>query len=234
MPPNAEFKILELTKGRQRIRLDDLAEQLRIKTDKLVEIVEDLAQRRLISCDRQTLEVDSAQRLMLATRLVHDGCDPHKVSRLLEWQEFEKFAAESLEENGFRTVKHLVFKSKLGRREIDLLAWNDSFLMAIDCKHWLRGLSPSSSVEVVRAQCERAEALAARVELLKKYGIDRVEGRYLMPVILCMAEPRDALVDGVPVVAVSKLISFLYGVSPVDERLRRIPVKSQMGQSLLT
>jgi Holliday junction resolvase-like predicted endonuclease len=231
---NAELKILELTKGRQRIKLNDLAEQLRIKTDKLAEIVEDLTHRGLTSCDRQDLEVDSAQRLMLATRLVHDGCDPHKVTRLLEWQEFENFAAKSLEENGFRTVKHVVFKSKLGRREIDLLAWNDSFLMAIDCKHWLRGLSPSSAVEAVRAQCKRAEALAERVELLKKYGVDGVERRYLMPVILCMSEPRDALVEGVPVVAVSKLISFLYGVSPIDERLRRIPVKSLIGQSLLS
>jgi Holliday junction resolvase-like predicted endonuclease len=230
---NPGIKILELTKARRRIALDELAEQLYTKPEKLLEIIGDLTQTGLISCDRHSLEVDSAQRLMLATRLVHVGCDPQKVSRYLEWQEFEKFAAESLEENGFRTVKHLVFKSKLGRREIDLLAWNDSFLMAIDCKHWLRGLSTSTSLKVARAQGERAEALAGRVEILKKCGVDFVEKRYLIPVILCMAEPRNNVVDGVPIVPVSKLINFLYGVSPIDEVLRRIPVKSQMTQSSL-
>ncbi len=233
MLATSELKILELTKTRRRIRLEELAEQLHTKPDRLVELLEGLARAKLISFDHQSLEVDGAQRLVLAVRLVHAGCDPRKVSRLLEWQEFEKFAAESLEENGFRTVKHLVFKSKVGRREIDLLAWNDSFLMAIDCKHWLRGLSPSVSLEVVRAQCERAEALAGRIEILKKCRVNAPEGRYLMPVILCMSQPRDSLVDGVPVVAVSKLISFLYGVSPIDERLRRIRVESQMQQSSL-
>ncbi len=230
-PP--ELKILELTKTRRRIELEELVEQLHTKREGLVESLERLAQARLVSFDHQYLEIDSAQRLMLAVRLVHAGHDPRKVSRFLEWQEFEKFAAESLEENGFRTVKHLVFKSKVGRREIDLLAWNDSFLMAIDCKHWLRDLSPSICLEVVRAQCERAEALAGRIEILKKCRVNGPEGRFLMPVILCMAQPREDIVDGVPVVAVSKLISFLYGVSPIDETLRRIPVRPQMQQSSL-
>lgn len=233
MRTNPEIKILELTKEKRRITLEELAEQAHCQPDKLVEIIEDLAQGRLLSWDHKALEVNSTQRMMLAVRLVHGGCDVQKVSRFLEWQEFEKFAAESLEENGFRTVKHLVFKSKLGRREIDLLAWNDNFLMAIDCKHWLRGLSPSISRQVINAQCERAEALAERVEILKKCGVGDVERRSLMPVILCLGEPRDGIVDGVPVVAVSKLISFLYGVSPIDERLRRIPVKFQIGQSFL-
>jgi Holliday junction resolvase-like predicted endonuclease len=229
---NPEIKILELTKGKHRIALQDLAQQLNTRPEKLG-IIDDLAKKGLIHRNRQSLEVDDEQRLLLATRLVHSGCDPQKVSRFLEWQEFETFAAKSLEENGFRTVKHLVFKSKLGRREIDLLAWNDTFLMAIDCKHWLHRLSQSTSVAVARAQSERAEALAGRIELLQRHGIRAAEGRHLMPVILCMVEPRDTIVDGVPIVAVSKLISFLYGISPIDEELRKIPVKSEESQTFL-
>lgn len=233
MRTDPEIKLLELTREKRRITIEELAEQLHTQADKLAGKIEKLAVRKLISSYQGSVEMDTAQRMRLAEQLIHDGWDPQKVTRFLEWQEFEEFAAESLEQNGFRTVKHLVFKSRVGRREIDLLAWNDSFLLAIDCKHWLRGLSPSRARQVAQAQAERAEALAERFDVLKRHGVSNAERRYLMPVIFCLGNPREGIVDGVPVVAVSKLISFLYGVSPVDERLRRIPVKPQTGQSLL-
>jgi Holliday junction resolvase-like predicted endonuclease len=233
LPTDPEIKLLELTRTRRRIRLEELAEQLHTKVEKLDDKMRDLVERRLISSDKGLVEMDAGQRMRLAERLIHDGCDPQKVSRFLEWQEFEEFAAESLEQNGFRTVKHLVFKGKVGRREIDLLAWNDTFLLAIDCKHWLRGLSPSRARKVAEAQAERADALAERSDILKKHDVSNVEKRLVMPVIFCLSDPRERMVDGIPIVAVSKLISFLYGVSPVDERLRMIPVRTPLGQSLL-
>ena len=213
--------------------MNQLAEQLHTQPFKLVRKIEDLAERKLVSCSRGFLQMDTAQRMMLATELIHAGRDPQKVSHFLEWQEFERFAAETLEQNGFRTIRHLLFKSQIGRREIDLLAWNDSFLLAIDCKHWLRGLSPLLSRRVAHAQSERAEALAGRPEILRQHGVDKAENRFLMPVILCLGQPRVGIVDGIPVVPISKLISFLYGMSPIDEGLMRIPVKPQKGQSLL-
>jgi Holliday junction resolvase-like predicted endonuclease len=228
-----EIKLLELTRETQRVTLNQLAEQLHAQPIKLVRKIQDLAQRKLVSRSHGSVQMDTVQRMMLATELIHAGRDPQKVSRFLEWQEFERFAAESLEQNGFRTIKHLLFKSQIGRREIDLLAWNDSFLLAIDCKHWLRGLSPSLSRRVAHAQSERAEALAGRAEILRQHGVDKAEKRFLMPVILCLGESRVGIVDGIPVVPISKLISFLYGMSPIDEGLRRIPVRLQRGQSLL-
>jgi Holliday junction resolvase-like predicted endonuclease len=188
----------------------------------------------MISSSRGIVEMSTAQRVLLTEQLIHKGRDPQQISRLLGWQEFEEFAAQSLEQNDFRNVKHLVFKSKLGRREIDLLAWNDTFLLAIDCKHWLRGLSPSRAREVALAQTARVEALAERLDILKKHVISSVEKRKLLPVVLCLGSPREAIVEGVPIVAVSKLISFLYGLSPIDERLRWVPVRPQSGQSILS
>jgi Holliday junction resolvase-like predicted endonuclease len=228
-----EIKLLELTRQKQRITLNQLAEQLHTQPFKLARKIEDLAERKLVSCSHGFLQMDTAQRMMLATALIHAGRDPQKVSHFLEWQEFERFAAETLEQNGFRTIRHFLFRSQIGRREIDLLAWNDSFLLAIDCKHWLRGLSPLLSRRVAHAQSERAEALAGRPEILKQRGVDKAENRFLMPVILCLGQPRVGIVDGIPVVPISKLISFLYGMSPIDEGLMRIPVKPQRGQSLL-
>lgn len=233
MRPDLEIKLLELTRKRQTIELEQFAERLQTTADKLKAQMTDLAEKRVISLRRGIVEVNTSQRMILAKQLIHDGRDPQKVSRFLKWQEFEEFGEQALKQNGFRTVKHIVFKGRVGRREIDLLAWNDSLLLAIDCKHWLRGISPSQARQVAQAQVERAEALAERFDLLNKCGISRVESRHIVPVLLCLGSARQRLVDGVPVVAVSELISFLYGVSPVDETLRRIPTRLRSVQSSL-
>ena len=234
MQTDQEIKLLELTRNKNRITLDELAQHLHTRKDMLTEKMEKLAEGNLINSHEGLVEMDTAQRMRLAERLVREGHDPQRVSRALDWREFEEFAGESLEQNGFRTAKHVVFKSKIGRREIDLVAWNDSLLLVIDCKHWLRGLSHSRARQVAQAQVERAKALAERYDLLTRRGVTNPENRFLLPTILCLSEPLEEIVDGVPIVAVSKLISFLYGVSPFDENLRSIPVNPQTGQSTLT
>jgi DNA-binding transcriptional regulator YhcF (GntR family) len=228
-----EIKLLELTKDGRMTSTQELANHLHIEVDKLSNKIRELSRNKAIFSSRGIVEMSAEQRIMLSERLIHEGRDPQQISRLLQWQEFEEFASHSLEQNDFRKVKHVVFKSRIGRREIDLLAWNDTFLLAIDCKHWLRGLSPSRAREVAIAQTERAQVLAERLELLKKHIPINVEKRRLLPVILCLGCPREAIVEGVPIVAVSKLISFLYGLSPIDERLKWVPVRPQSGQSIL-
>ena len=228
------IKLLELTKTGRRISVEELAERTHIRDVDLVrKEIEELSQDGFVASSQGIVELDSEHRMMIAERLIGNGYDPQRISRLLEWREFEDFAASFLVRNGFGILKHFVFKTRGGRREIDLIAWNDTFLLAIDCKHWLRGLSPSQSRRIVRVQSERASALAERPDLLKRRGVDNVEKRWIMPAIFCLVDTREPIIDGVPVVAVSKLISFLYGVSPVDEKVRMIPVKVQINQSTL-
>ncbi len=205
--------------------MDELAHELHTKPTSLVEKVERLREDSLLSLSGERVDLNTRQRLLLAEKLIHDGRDPQKVSRYLEWQEFENFAVATLGENGFRTAKHLVFKSRLGRREIDIVAWNDMFLLAIDCKHWLRGLSIGRMSVAARAQVERMTALAGRPEILSRIGIDHVGKRSIMPAVFALGDSRHAFVDGVPIVSVSKLMSFLYGLSPFDERICSIRVK---------
>jgi Holliday junction resolvase-like predicted endonuclease len=224
---------LEATRERPTIELKEFADRLQTTLDKLNARMADLAKTRVITLRQGIVEVDTSQRMRLAERLIHEGRDPQKVSRFLRWQEFEEFGEQTLRQNGFRTVKHVVFKGRAGKREIDLLAWNDTLLLAIDCKHWVRGISPSQARNVAQAQIERAEALAKRFDLLNKFGVSRAESRYIVPVLLCLGIPRQRIVDGVPVVGVSELISFLYGISPIDETLRRIPIKLRSAQLLL-
>jgi hypothetical protein len=107
------------------------------------------------------------------------------------------------------------------------------FLLSIDCKHWSRGLSPSRMRHATEAQAERTQALANRPELLAKHGIKPDEQRKLLPMLLSLGHPRERMVDGVPVVPVSMLISFLSGVSPVDSGLRLISAADILEQARL-
>lgn len=233
MVADVQLKLIQLTRKAREVSLGELAHELHASLATLDSQAESLRSRGLATFREGTLILDTRQRVLLAEELIHAGRDPQKVGRFLEWQEFEDFSVLTLEQNGFRTLKHFVFKTRSGRREIDILAWNDTFLFAVDCKHWLRGLSTSRMSVAVRAQLERAEALAGKPELLSKFGVTHVERRQITPVIITLGDPRQVVVDRVPVVSVSKLMSFLYGISPVDERFRKLPVKNLGVSSLI-
>lgn len=223
MTLDLRLKLLELTHDRPSLSLEKLDVLPKVGLDEaLVALSED----GLVAFSDGLLTMDGRQRVMLAERLVYSGVDPKRVSRFLRWQEFENFALGILSENGFSTRKHLVFKSSAGRREIDILAWNHTFMFAVDCKHWLRGLSSGRIKEAAQAQVGRVAALAERLELLHRMKVPHPEGRTIIPVILSLGEFRDRLIDGVPIVSVSRLLSFIYGVSPIDANLKRIRLDS--------
>lgn len=233
MRPDPEMKLLELSRGGRAVAVDEFADQLHVSVHVANRILSRLLSNDLVHVESGSVQLDAHRRTILAEKLIHSGHDPRRVARLLGWQEFEDFAVYSLRENGFRTVKHLVLKTKLGRREIDLVAWNENFLLSVDCKHWMRGLTPSRVLKAARAQVERTILLAKNTALLSKHGIGNLERRSIMPAILTLGEPREKIVEGVPVIAVSNLVSFIYGVSPLDERLKRIPIRSLDHQSIL-
>ncbi|MGP8127745.1 MAG: restriction endonuclease [Candidatus Bathyarchaeia archaeon] len=225
-----QLKLLELTRERHALNLADLqsTQQVNLNTK-----LDNLRELGLISVSNGLLRMDSQQRIALAEQLIHSGADPKKTSRFLGWQEFEDFTEHTFSANGFHTVKHFVFKSKNGRREIDILAWNDTLTLAVDCKHWVRGLSSGRMQDAARAQIERVVSLANRPDLLKRIKVDHAERRSIMPVILALGDLRERIVEGVPIVSVSKLVSFIYGVSPVGDGIKRVLVSGFEAQSRL-
>lgn len=233
MPSDFEIRLLHLTKNRERVTLKELAEALFVSPNALLNQIAILNENGLLTLSNGVIELDSAKRMSLADYLIRNGHDAEKISRSFKWQEFEDFAARSLDENGYRTFKHLVFKSRAGRREIDLLAWNDNFILTVDCKHWSRRLSPSRVRHAALAQTERTKLLAERPEVLVKHGLQITGMRGILPVIITLAESQQRIIDGVPVVPIMRLPSFLYGVSPVDGALRMVPVQAQFRQSTL-
>jgi Holliday junction resolvase-like predicted endonuclease len=178
------------------------------------------------------LEQSTLQRIMLAEHLIRRGRDPQLISSLLLWQEFEDFIETALSRNAYHAVKRFVFKSRLGRREIDILAWNEMWILVIDCKHWSRNLTKSRMRHVAAAQAQRANALAGRPELLQNEGVARLD-LPMVPVILSLVESSDQIVKGVPIVAVSKFASFLHEFSPYDAALKTFTIRREPTQRSL-
>ena len=230
MSVDLRVKLLQLTNNGCAVRVKDLDE---LQTTRLNRTLIALGDSGLASFADGFLRMNSSQRITLAEQLIHSGVDPKRVSRFLKWQEFEDFAEDILSENGFSTSKHLIFKSPLGRREIDIFAWNDTFTLAVDCKHWASGLSRGRMRDAAQAQVERATALAGRPELLHRLNVPNPERRSIIPLILALGELRYRLINDVPIVSVSRLLSFLYGISPIDPAIIRVPVLDGSSQTRL-
>jgi len=224
-------KLLQMTKRQMRISVEDI--QKECGTENLEEEVQSLKQRGLVNADHEFLEVTSRQRVMLAETLVRAGQDVQLVSRLLAWQEFEEFVEAALDQSGFHSVRHVVFKGTLGRREIDVLAWSDVWILVVDCKHWSGILARSRMKSAAEAQVERARALAERPEIMGRQGIQRID-LPLVPILLTLGEPRDRLIGGVPIVGLSRLSSFLQEASPYVDGFLTIHVQTPSKQSSLT
>jgi len=232
MATDLEIKLLELTKTHKRTTVRNLALELRVDDKRVQKRLVSLRDAGFVNWIDGIVEQDSLQRMMLAQELIQEGRDPQRVSRFLVWQEFEEFVERALIGNGYRAVRHFVFKSRLGRREIDILAWNDVWILAIDCKHWATQLAHSRIKNSAHAQKERTCALAQRADLLQRRGIKSMD-LPLIAVILVLGEPRDRVIEGVPIVPLAKFPSFLHEGSPYEPDIAITHVSQESKQTTL-
>jgi Holliday junction resolvase-like predicted endonuclease len=156
------------------------------------------------------VDVDSAQRLKLAIRAIQLGADMERVSRHLRWNEFENFAAISLEQDSYAVTRNLRFKQGGRRWEIDVIGSKRPLMVCIDCKHWSRGLSQAPLRKIVDEQVERTSALARTLPLLvEKLEVAHWEEVKLVPVVLTMATAGLKFHENVPIVPVLQFQNFL-------------------------
>lgn len=116
-----------------------------------------------------------------------------ELSKILTWNEFEKLTALIMEKNGFEVNLNY----RINRKEIDVLAHNDRYLIGIDCKHWKR-MGRSLLGRAVQMQ-------KARIKLV----IRSFKGLLGIPVIVTLYEGSDKQVNNTPIVPINKLISFV-------------------------
>lgn len=145
--------------------------------------------------------------LVLALHLLRLGVSEKEAAKALDWRMFERYAAEALEEAGFRVWRDIRLHGP-GGLQVDVLGLDGYGRgVVLECKHWSPRTSPPSRLRSAALRhLERARRLAANWQRL---GLPR--GRYrLVPALLVLREagvPR--LASGVPIVPVSRLRGFL-------------------------
>ena len=164
----------------------------------------------LINLNKGVIEANSLQRLKLAVKAISLGADPEHVSSFLSWQEFEDIVAIASARNNYSVVKNLRFKSAGRKWEIDIVACRKPIALCLDCKHWSRGLSPSTLKRIVEEQVERTLALSEFLPSLSvKMECMSWDTVKFVPAVLSLIPSRFKFYDDVPVVPVLQLQDFL-------------------------
>jgi hypothetical protein len=142
-------------------------------------------------------EEDALSPICVAYALMKLRVQPEEVSRLLSWREFEGLAGALLRASGFEVRENVILTKP--RAQIDVVAQGPSLTLSIDCKHYAREPGPSSLALFAKAQLKRSSLLSRKREGLKP----------IASVILSMSEPEGSFVEGVAVVPIRTLRSFL-------------------------
>ncbi len=142
-------------------------------------------------------EGDHTSPVCVAYSLLKLDFQPDEVSRLLSWQGFERLAGALIRASGYEVRNNVVLTRP--KAQIDVVAYGASMVLCVDCKHYRREQGPSALRMVAQAQLRRSA-------LLKEKSGDP---RPVASVILSMSEPEGKFVEGVAVVPVRSLRSFL-------------------------
>ncbi len=153
---------------------------------------------------------DRLDALLLALRL---NASIEEVASILNWKDFEAFTASILEENAYEVAKNVRIRQGKHSVEIDVVGTKyingKDIALTIDCKHWSY-ITEARLKGVVERQVMRAYML------ISLYKMDAA-----IPIIIILRD-MPMLIDGVPIVPISRLRSFLYEYDISSERLRVI------------
>jgi len=205
------IEILRLSRERNRVQITDVASSARVTDSFAKRVLTDA----LIENDNDWISLSPRFRISLALDIARAGRLSDSV-RVLTWQEFEKFAEECLREAGFQTEKNVRVRGDGRAWQIDVVGVRGGLILTVDCKHW--NTPGSISKFKLAAEHQRTATLHFLARPVER-TIQEDRERQALPVILTLSEPPARLSEGVVLVSVEKLPSFLSGVAPYDENL---------------
>ena len=121
-----------------------------------------------------------------------------EVSRDVIWQNFEKLTAFIFEENGFQVLINTVKTSCKRRRQYDVIAKKSHKTFLVECKKWSGNRYRLSALKAATEKhIERTE--------FYEYVIDEDA----TPIIVTLIEEEIQFYEGIPIIPILKLNSFL-------------------------
>jgi len=224
----AVLALLRLTEKTGSLKAEELSEASLLTSREAISILEEFVGRGLIDKVRGGFRISPLQRTQLALEAVRLDVPPDKACKSLSWSEFERAIRQALEFNGYEAISHLNIRVKEKRSEIDIFAIKGEIALLVDCKHWRKPLSNLETKKIVEAQNRRLKALKTRrnLEILRVKMKRKVDRKfYAIPVVVTLFEASQKIRNGIPIVPVSKLASFLNEAPAYLYNLKRELIK---------
>jgi hypothetical protein len=138
-------------------------------------------------------EKDKLDTILLAMK---QGCDPERLSKKIQWNDFELFTSLLMESAGYSYERNVVLTNP--RIQIDVIGFYRKIALLIDCKHWMKiygfNIPKFSSNQIRRAE----------VFLDKRKDVESA-----IPIIVTLHEYNYNFFDKVPIVPISRFKEFL-------------------------
>jgi hypothetical protein len=161
------------------------------------------------------------ERLELALKAVSMGAEVESVVNRMNWKDFEGLVASILAEHDFRCVESFRRRgnSEVQGMEIDVIGIRGNRIVSIDAKMWgLRKGKASALKTAAEKQKERTGLLCSLFDRLsaKMNGIEH-RSYILSPILVTWLVEDVEIIDGVPVVPIFTLNSFLLNFESFDD-----------------
>ena len=165
--------------------------------------------------------ISRAMRIDLAKNAVRNGANISEIIDLLTWKDFEGFIASILSENTFRCVESYRRRgnSLTHGMEIDVIGVKGDLIISIDAKMWsIRSGKTSALKTAAEKQKKRTLELSEELDkLAKKMGALAEKTYRLFPVLVTWLVEEVELHEGVPVVPIFKLNSFILDLDQYED-----------------
>ena len=204
---------------------EGLREAVRVTDEAFTAVLDHLIEQGLVGASEEALEATLEQRLEIAIRAVKAGADMERVSKALEWLEFEEMSAYTFEANGYNVKKRFRFNAEGRRWEIDVLATWRPLVVCAECKHWSSGLGNMTARRIVEIHLEKVRVLSENAAILVEKGLLTDWDRAIfVPMTISLQPARNKIYRRIPVVSVFELPSFLNEFQGQMEWLASFPV----------
>ncbi len=158
-------------------------------------------------------KLSSDVRIELAILAIQSGGRIESVVDNMTWKDFEGLVGRVLGENGFHYIESFRRRGNEIEKgmEIDVIGVKGNLILSIDAKMWgIRNGKTTALRNAVDNQIDRTERLASQLHRLSEKLTVLKEGEYsLIPAVVTWLVEDIELFDGVPIIPVFKLNSFL-------------------------
>ena len=146
---------------------------------------------------KNKIENSAYNKLSIALIAINKGINVVDISSKLNWHDFELFTSELLKYHGYTVYTN--FRLKNPKREIDIIGIKSQKAILIDCKHWKKK-SITGLKQIVEKQKNRSKLFIQKSNL-------KVQN--VFPIVLTFLPNGNSFNNGVPIISINKLNSFL-------------------------